>query len=88
MASANNKEEVVWTCAICLDDEDGRERKLHECGVHDFHKECLDMVQKRNAACPICRFKPKPIRICLIFIQNPIPCLICNNMIQHSQIDK
>ena len=79
MASANN--ENVFQCAICLENDD-RERKLHDCGNHEFHKVCLERAMKTSELCPLCRFKPKPIRICLILIINPIPCLICNNMIQ------
>ena len=51
-------DEDTWECAICLGEEDGRQRQLHECAKHMFHQECLKDAQTHNPACPMCRFVP------------------------------
>jgi Ring finger domain len=75
MAAATNNENV-FECAICLDD-DGRERKVHDCGKHEFHKDCLRTAMRHNTSCPLCCFKPKPTMIRYLHLGDPIPCTIC-----------
>src|SRR5258708_39813318 len=81
------QEEDVWECAICLGVEDGRQREMHPCHLHEFHKECLKAAMLRNSACPMCRHKPVSATLPLVQVmtrhfglRTPMECPACNFM--------
>src|SRR5271154_3224102 len=85
---SSNVNEDVWECAICLGEEDGRQRQLHSCYLHMFHQDCLLEAAKRNPACPLCRHQAPSATLPLVVnmtrhigLQVPIPCTVCEDEI-------
>jgi hypothetical protein len=44
-----------FTCAICLDEENGTEIVLHPKKCHHFHRSCLTEWMQTKQDCPLCR---------------------------------
>ena len=44
-----------FECSICVGVEESQDFVFHPCGIHLFHRECLENWYRRSVTCPYCR---------------------------------
>src|SRR6266699_1200517 len=44
-----------FVCAICLEGDNAEPRRVHPCGLHEYHLNCLVNMMRTDRRCALCR---------------------------------